>query len=85
MPYTMVVERQIQPVEARFHSSGFVVRSPIDDTGKAGMNDGARAHQTRFKRNDENTAFEAVIAQTVPAERMAMISAWADGSDRVMG
>ena len=57
MPYTMVVERQIQPVEARFHSSGFVVRSPIDDTGKAGMNDGA----------------------------MAMISAWADGSDRVMG
>jgi CheY-like chemotaxis protein len=35
----MVVERQIQPVEARFHSSGFVVRSPIDDTGKAGMNE----------------------------------------------
>ena len=27
------------------------------------MNDGARAHQTRFKRNDENAAFEAVIAQ----------------------
>ena len=77
MPYTMVVERQIQPVEARFHSSGFIVRSSIDDTGKAGMNDGARAHQTRFKRNDENAAFEAV--------RMAMISAWADGSDRVMG
>ena len=63
MPYTMVVERQIQPVEARFHSSGFIVRSSIDDTGKAGMNDGARAHQTRFKRNDENAAFEAVIAQ----------------------
>ena len=34
----MVVERQIQPVEARFHSSGFIVRSSIDDTGKAGKN-----------------------------------------------
>lgn len=64
MPYPVIQEGQVQPVETGGNRPGLVVRRPIDDAGKPRMDNGAGAHEAWFERDHQNAAVQPIVAHS---------------------